>query len=1031
MASLAAHILYERLARLEDLGISVATRVVFEDAVAQGDWAQAKKLVEKVLDDFSYVDLLIVSDTIGASKVEVNRSHDFSINNLAFQDWYKGFAAHRKPYLSRVYLSSGKPQHVAASLAVPIKNKSKMTTGILVMQINVSKLLAWNSTFYHRGKAVGKEYIVDNGGAIALHPDSINNASIIDYNSVIAVQKSLDGEKGVGVYFNPVEQKNFLTAYQRIPKYGWIILLQQEESEAFSAGVDLKSIVAWYAGLLICSIGIGALVVREIDLRMTAEKKLTKSTKLFEDVFEHNPAALAISRIRDKKILHVNQSFLSLFGFTDKADVVGKNAQDLNIWKDSRKRDDMITTLKAKKQIRQLEMQTHELNGELKYTSGSIHLIEIDNEPCILAVALDITDRKRAEDSVAQINRDLETKVKERTEEVIKFETKYRTVIDQASDGIFISDPIGNFIDANATACKMLGYSKEELLRMNVTDILTPEEVRKNPTRFDDLRVGKIILTIRNLKKKNGQLIPAEINSKMLSNGAMLGIVRDISERREAEERLKASETRFRSIIEQFPRPVTTYAPDGQATSANLAWEMMWEDRRESTQDYNILKDDHLEKMGLKKYVLQAFEGEVAVSEPFEYNPAAIGKSGRKRWLQMVLFPVKNDEGKLMEVILIMEDLTSNMQAEMNYREIFEKANDAIYIHEIESGKLIAVNQQAAALTGFTKEELLLVPLPALVTDHPDYTLEHAIAHMQKAAAGEPQRFEWYGKRKDGTCNWYEVHLSRATIGGVDRILAFFNEINDRKNAQQYLEEFNKILETRVEERTRELEELNKELESFTYSVSHDLRAPLRSLNGYSQMLHEDYKDKLDEEGQRIIQTINNNSKRMGKLIDELLEFSRLGRKDLQKTEVDLNSLVEKAIAEICRLTECRATFKVDKLFKVKADYELLYQAVLNLVSNAVKYSSRKDQPKIEISSKINEDGETIFRIEDNGVGFDMLYAHKLFGVFQRLHARHEFEGTGVGLAIVHRIIAKHGGKVWGTAQKDEGATFCFFLPEE
>src|SRR5688572_14843005 len=171
MVSLSAHVLYERLARLEDLGIAIATHLGFEDAVEKTEWHTAKKLLEKVPEDFNYVELLMVCDTIGAPKIEVTRTNDFSINDLAYEGWYKGVAQTWKPYLSSVYLSSNKPQHIVASLAVPIKNTSKRIIGILVMQVDVSKLLDWNTRFYDRGKTVGKEYIVDNAGSVALHPD--------------------------------------------------------------------------------------------------------------------------------------------------------------------------------------------------------------------------------------------------------------------------------------------------------------------------------------------------------------------------------------------------------------------------------------------------------------------------------------------------------------------------------------------------------------------------------------------------------------------------------------------------------------------------------------------------------------------------------------------------------------------------------------------------------------------------------------------------------------------------------------------
>lgn len=244
---------------------------------------------------------------------------------------------------------------------------------------------------------------------------------------------------------------------------------------------------------------------------------------------------------------------------------------------------------------------------------------------------------------------------------------------------------------------------------------------------------------------------------------------------------------------------------------------------------------------------------------------------------------------------------------------------------------------------------------------------------------------------------------------------------------KEKIRKMNEELEQRIADRTAELESINKELNAFTYSVSHDLRAPLRAVNGYAEMLNEDYGTKLDDEGKRIIQTIRYNATKMGTLIDNLLDFSRLGRKEMVKTSIDMNELTEGVLMEINKSVEHHAEIKIGKLLPVKADYGLLHQIMFNLVSNAIKYSSKKEKPVVEISSKAKND-EIIFTVKDNGAGFDMRYADKLFGVFQRLHTQEEFEGTGVGLAIVQRVVAKHNGRVWAEGKVNEGATFNFSL---
>jgi len=237
-------------------------------------------------------------------------------------------------------------------------------------------------------------------------------------------------------------------------------------------------------------------------------------------------------------------------------------------------------------------------------------------------------------------------------------------------------------------------------------------------------------------------------------------------------------------------------------------------------------------------------------------------------------------------------------------------------------------------------------------------------------------------------------------------------------------------LELRVRERTSELQAANRELESFSYSVSHDLRVPLRAIDGYSQMLEEDYARALDDEGRRLLGVIRENSQRMGALIDDLLAFSRLGRKPITASGIDMNSLVAEVLRELrpAAATNGLKTTIAD-LPPASGDRTLLKQVWVNLLSNAIKFSGRNAQPVIEVDGNSNGT-ENVYRVRDNGAGFDMQYYGKLFGVFQRLHGQDEYPGTGVGLAIVQRVVARHGGRVWAEGKINAGATFYFALPK-
>ena len=234
-------------------------------------------------------------------------------------------------------------------------------------------------------------------------------------------------------------------------------------------------------------------------------------------------------------------------------------------------------------------------------------------------------------------------------------------------------------------------------------------------------------------------------------------------------------------------------------------------------------------------------------------------------------------------------------------------------------------------------------------------------------------------------------------------------------------------LEHRVTERTAQLEIANKELEAFSYSVSHDLRAPLRAVDGFSQILEEDYARALDQDGKRLLAVIRDNSRRMGMLIDDLLAFSRLGRQTINPVKIDMAALVSEAWAEV-HAGE-KLTFKIGPLPEAHADRALLKQVWVNLLSNALKYSGKRDGAVVEVSGR-EDAGEIVYGVSDNGVGFDMRYCGKLFGVFQRLHGAAEFPGTGVGLAIVQRVVTRHGGRVWAEGRVDDGARFYFGLPK-
>jgi PAS domain S-box-containing protein len=359
-----------------------------------------------------------------------------------------------------------------------------------------------------------------------------------------------------------------------------------------------------------------------------------------------------------------------------------------------------------------------------------------------------------------------------------------------------------------------------------------------------------------------------------------------------------------------------------------------------------------------------------------------------------------------------LEDLYEQArESEQRVRALVEAVRGYAILTLDPQGRVISWNSGAQLIKGYAAEEILGRHFSLF---YPQDMIDAGWPQRELQFADERGHFEDEGwrVRKDGSRFWANVVITaiRDESGRTRAYSKITRDLSERRRAEEAVRA------------------LNKELESFTYSVSHDLRAPLRAVDGYARMLEEDYAARLDGEGRRLLSVVRESSLRMGRLIDDLLMFSRLGKQEPSKQVIDMAALAREVADELCNGGDARV--ELSALPRAQADRALMRQVWANLLGNAFKYSGKRQDAHIRIGGR-EEAGESVYWVRDNGAGFDMRYAGKLFGVFQRLHGVEEFPGTGVGLAIVQRVVARHGGRVWAEGKPGEGACFHFSLPKE
>jgi len=638
---------------------------------------------------------------------------------------------------------------------------------------------------------------------------------------------------------------------------------------------------------------------------------------------------------------------------------------------------------------------------------------------------------------------------------LVDSEARFRALFEQAGVGVVeIDGTTGRFIRANGRFCELVGYSEDELLAMAFGDVTHPDDLELNLSQVKAVVQGELsMFTVeKRFLRKDGAAVWAALTARPLripfeTRQHLVSVIEDISARKQAEEQLRENRAYLDAALASMTDAVFISDMAGQFIEFNEAFATFhrFAGKAECARklaDYPNIIDVFMadgEPAPLDMWAVpRALRGETATNAEYGLRRKDTGES----WVGSYSFsPIRDPHGKIVGSVVVGRDITERKRAEDELKRnqarlaaVFATIPDVILEYDA-SGRAVLANEAALRVAGvsslgFLRDEVV-AKLGFKKLNDPSTSKE--AFPVSRALRGETVAGELYSIRtadgRDRVVSTFAAPFWQD--GKVTGAMGLWHDVTDLKRAEEEISRNAAELEQRVAERTAQLEAANSELESFAYAVSHDLRAPLRAMDGFSNALLEDCAERLDEEGKGYLAEISRASHRMSRLIDGLLQLSRATRGDMELVPVDLSALSGALLAELARSDSGHEVqWRIEPGIQVQGDSRMLASAMGNLLGNAWKYSSGVPAPRIEVCTVL-EDGLPWIRVADNGCGFDMAHADKLFKPFQRLHRQDEFPGLGIGLATVARIVKRHGGSMKAVSAPGQGAAFMMSLPSQ